>query len=84
MTECGVVATLKMLLTTLPELLQEVLESGHLRSVRIVHPALEEAPERVPDIAVGGEIVGHRLQEIVGVEVVDPLRAVPARVADAH
>src|SRR5439155_26531818 len=51
---------------------------------RIVHAALEEAPERLPEIAVGGEVVGHRRQEIVGVEVVDPLRAVPARVADAH
>src|SRR5207247_6739697 len=45
---------------------------------------LEETPERAPEIAVQHEVVGHRGEEIVRVEVRDRLRAVPARVADTH
>ena len=77
------VVALELLLAPLAELLEQVLKTGH-PPLRHLRPALEEPLERLLDVAVGHEVVGHRLEQVVGVEVPDVLRAVPARVADSH
>src|SRR5438309_296684 len=83
--QCGAeIVAVELLLPPLPELLQEILEPRRPLTLRMLEALLEQAPERAPGIAVEHEVVGHRGQEIVGVEVRDRLRAVPARVADQH
>src|SRR5438093_696705 len=83
--QCGAeIVAVELLLPPLPELLQEILEPRRPLTLRMLEALLEQAPERAPGIAVEHAVVGHRGQEIVGVEVRDRLRAVPARVADQH
>ncbi len=77
------VVALELLLPTLPEPLEHVLDARH-RRLRILDAPLEHAPERVPEVAVRHEVVGHGRQEIVGVEVGELLRSVPARIAEEH
>src|SRR6185295_11109724 len=50
-------------------------------AIAVVEALLEEAPQRVVDVAVVHEIVGDLAEQIVGVEVESFLCAVPARVA---
>src|SRR2546426_3319356 len=78
------VVAVEPLLPLLAELFQEVLKSRRSLTRRMLEALLEQTAERAPGIAVQHEVVGHRGQEIVGVEVRDGLRAVPPRVADQH
>src|SRR4030095_975160 len=63
--------------------LEHVLDARH-RRLRVLDTPLEHAPERVPEVAVRHEVVGPGGQEVVGVEVGELLRPVPARVAEEH
>ena len=38
-----------------------------------------QAPQRLGQVALGHDVVGERLEDLVGIEVGDPLGAVPAR-----
>jgi hypothetical protein len=67
-------------LTLSPQAVEQILEPGQVRPVRVAGAALEEPPQRAPRIAVRQEIVGHRVEQLVGVEIVDALGAVPARI----
>jgi hypothetical protein len=78
------VVALELLLPPLAELVDEVLEAGHLRPLLGLRALLEETAQRAPEVAVRHDVVGHGLQEVVGVRVGDVLRAVPARVAEEH
>ena len=50
----------------------------------VAEPLLHHAAQRGVEVAVVQEIVGHLLQERVGVEVEADLRAVPTRVLEAR
>ncbi len=76
----GEIVAVELLLALSPQAVEQVLEPRHVGPVRVLRAPLEEAPERAPRIAVRQEVVGHRLEELIGVEVVEPLAAVPARV----
>ena len=62
---------------------EHVLETRH-GPLRALDAALEHAPERVPEVSVRHEVVGHRRQQVVRVEVGKPLRSIPARVSVEH
>ena len=58
--------------------------TSHVRMTRIRRAAVEQELDRVArsrEVAVGEQIVRHGRQELVGVEVGDGLRAVPAGVS---
>jgi len=81
---CAQIVAIELLLPALPELIEHVLDARHPLALRVLDPPLEHAPERVPEIAVRHEVVGHGRQEVVGVEVGELLGAVPTRVAKEH
>ena len=58
--------------------LQEIAKPRHLVARPGLESTPEEALERAARIAVGHQVVGHGRQEIVGVEVRQGLRSVPA------
>ena len=67
-----------------PEPLEEVAEAGDLLPVPRAEALAEEPLERAPEIPVGDQVVGHRREHVVGVEVGKRLGAVPAGVAAPH
>src|SRR5262249_11800582 len=75
------VVLLELLLPPLPEALEHVLDARYWR-LWILDAPLEHAPERVPEVAVRHQVVGHGSQEVVGVEVGELLRPVPARISE--
>ena len=78
------VVALELLLPLLAELLEQVLQAGHLRPSRVCAPCWKSRCSALPQVAVRQEVVGHGLQQVVGVQIGDVLRAVPARVAEEH
>ena len=74
---------LAQLLATADEPIHQVLEPGQVgpRRVAAAPAALHQAAQRLGEVALGHDVVGQRLEDLVGVEVGDLLAAVPARVA---
>jgi len=72
------IVAIELLLAPLPEPVQQVLDAGHPLALWVLGAALEHPAQRAPQVAVRHEVVGHRGQEVVGVEVGEVLRAVPA------
>ncbi len=78
----GEIVTVELLLALPAQAVEQVLKPGEVGPVRVLRAALEEAPQRAPRIAVRQEVVGHGVEELIGVEIVEALGAVPARVPD--
>ena len=79
------VEPLAQLLAPPAEPIHEVLEAGQVgpRRVTAAPAALHQAAERLGDVALGHDVVGELVEDLVRVEVGDLLGAVPARVAGA-
>ena len=77
------IVAVQLALAPLAHALHEVPQAGQL-ALRSLQAPLEEPAERALEIALGHQLLGHGVQEILGVEVPDLLRPVPARVADPH
>jgi hypothetical protein len=58
--------------------LEEVLEPARALALRPRHPALEQLAERHPGVPVEEQVVGHLVDDVVGVRVGEVLRPVPA------
>ena len=71
----GEIVAVELLLALPAQPVEQILEPGEVGPVRVLRAALEEAPERAPRIAVRQEIVGHRVEELIGVEIVERCRA---------
>ena len=56
----------------------------HVAALAVVEALLHHAAQRGVEVAVVEQIVGHLLEQRVGVEVEADLRAVPARVLEAR
>ena len=71
------------LLAPAAEPLAQVLEAGQVAAGRVARPpaALHQPAERLAEVALGHDVVGQRVEDLVGVEGRDRLGAVPARVA---
>ena len=65
------------------EALPQVLEAGQVRPGRIatVPAPLHEASQRFGQVAFGHDVIGQRIEDLVGIEGRDRLGAVPPRVA---
>ena len=63
--------------------LEQVVEAREIlaRGVGSAPAALDETPQRLPDVALGHHVLGERVDDLVRLEIHDGLRAVPARVA---
>ena len=63
--------------------LEQVVEPGEILARRVgsAPAALDETPQRLPEVALGHHVLGERVEDLVGLEIHDRLRAVPARVA---
>ena len=73
------VVAAELALAGLTQLLEELLQAGHVRRA----PA-QQALQRGVEVAVVHQVVRERVEDVAGVEVVDALGAVPARVAELH
>ena len=73
----------EFLLAHLLEALHHVAHAGHA-AIAEVRAALHDPLQCAAQIAVLDHVVGDRLQEIVGIERVDVLRAVPVAIANNH
>ena len=71
------------LLTPSPQSLAELVEPRQIVAGGVARPpaALDEAAEGLGEVAFGHDVVGHRLEDLVGVESRDRLRSVPPGVA---
>jgi hypothetical protein len=76
------VGMLQLLLAALSKLLHEVLQTWHVLAISIPSPLAEEALERSQQIAFFEQVVAHRVQERLGVQVQDVLRPVPVAVVE--
>ncbi len=56
------VVAIELLLSPLPEPVQQVLEPGHPLALRVLGAALEHPPERAPQVAVRHEVVGQAMR----------------------
>ena len=77
------VVPVQSLLALALEPLEQVAQPGHLAALGRLHALLHEPAHRAPRVAVVEHVVGHGVEEVLGVEV-HPLRAVPAGVAEEH
>ena len=77
------VVAVQLALAPLAHALHQVPQAGQ-PSLRSLHAPLEQPAQGALEIALGHQLLGHGVQEILGVEVPDLLRPVPARVADPH
>ena len=66
-----------------PELLEQVAQAHDLLAVGRAHAAAQQPPQGVVEVAAGQQVVGQAGQQVVGVEVGELLRAVPAPVVVA-
>jgi hypothetical protein len=78
------IVTVEERLALSPEPLEEVPQAGHLFTLPGPEALAQEPLERAPEVSVGDEVVGHRRQQVVGVEVGERLGAVPVGVATPH
>ncbi len=79
--------SLAKLLPTPHEPVHQVLEAGEVRARGVIAPpaAFHEAAEGLGDIALGHDVVGEFREDLVRVEVREPLGPVPSREpGDAH
>ena len=67
----------------LAQLLQQIAQAVGTLAVGRAHAALQHAAQRLLEIAEVHQVVGQRLQYIVGVELGDVLRSIPLAVAEA-
>ena len=67
------------------EPVHQVAQAGQVRARRVARPpaTLHQATQRLGQVALGHDVVGQRVHDLVGVEVGDVLAAVPARVPGA-
>ncbi len=79
------VGALQLLGATRAKLLDDSPQPRHVAPARAAHPALHEALEGTPDVALGQDVVREGVEDIVRVERRQALAAVPAGVAiEAH
>ena len=74
---------LEHLAPALAQLLEHVAQAHEVVAVAVLHPLLHEPAQRRVQVAVVEEIVGHLVDQRVGVEVEALLGTVPTRVAEA-
>ena len=72
----------QLLCAPLTELLEDAAQPRHVSAAGAVHPTLHEALQGPADVALGQDVVGERLEHIVGVKGRQALAAIPARVAN--
>ena len=77
------VPPLELLPPALPKPLEHVAQPHQLLVVAVAKPLLHQPPESGVQVAVVEEIVGHLLEERVGVEIEAGLGAVPARILES-
>ena len=75
--------SLERLLALPLETLHEVAQAGHVAAGRVARPpaAVHQAAERLGQVALGHDVVGEGIEDLVGVEVGDMLAAVPGGIA---
>ncbi len=73
---------LELLLAALSKLLQEILQARHLLAILILGALTEQPLQRSQQIALLEQVVAHRVQKRLGVQVQDMLRPVPAAVVE--
>ena len=74
---------LEHLLAPALEPIHQVAQAGHVAAGRVAGPpaAVHQPPERLGEVALGHDVVGERIEDLVGLEVGHLLAAVPGRVA---
>ncbi len=75
------VVALHALLPLLAHAPQQILQTHVPLAVAVHEAALHHALQRAAQVAVLQEVVGERVQDLLGVQVIQPLRAIPARIA---
>ena len=80
----GEVVAVERLAALLAQLLEQVAQALHAVAEGIAHAALQQVAQRVLQVAEVHQVVGQRVEDIVGVERRDLLRAVPFGVAEAE
>lgn len=78
------VVLVELATTLLAELLEEVAEALKAVAHGVAHAALEQVAHGVLEVAEVHEVVGERLEDFVGIEGRDLLRAVPFAVAESN
>ena len=79
------VVPVELLAALLAQLLEHLAHALDVAALAVLEPLLHHAAQRGVEVAVVEEIVGHLLEQRVGVEVEADLRAVPPRVLEpAH
>ena len=76
------VVAVELLAAPLAQLLEHLAHAADVTALAVAEALLHHPPQRRVEVAVIEEIVGHLLQQRVGVEVEPDLRAVPARVLE--
>ena len=68
------------------EALHQVLEAGHVAARRVARPpaAVHQPPQGLGEVALGHDVVGERVEDLVRGEVGDLLAAVPRRIASTR
>ena len=78
------VVAVELLAAPLAQLLEHLAHAAHVAALTVAESLLHHAAERGVEVTVVQEIVGHLLQERVGVEVEADLAAVPPRVLETR
>ena len=76
------VVSLELILALLTQTLHEVTEAVYATTFTVLRSPAEKSLHRSRHIAIGQQVVGHRVHQVVRVELNELLRAIPARVAD--
>ena len=76
------VVAVELLAPLLAQLLEHLAHALHVAALPVGEALLHHAPERGVEVAVVEEVVGHLLEQRVGVEIEADLRAVPAGVLE--
>ena len=68
------------------EPVHQVLQPGHVAARRVARPpaAVHQPAQGLGEVALGHDVVGKRIEDLVGREVGDVLAAVPRRIAGAR
>ena len=78
------VVAVELLAPAFTQLLQHLPHTAHVAAFTVLEALLHHAPQRGVEITVVEQVVGHLLQQRVGVEVEADLRTVPTRVLEAR
>ena len=76
------VVAVELLAAALAQLLEHLAHALHVAALPVGESLLHHAAQRGVEIAVVEQVVGHLLEQRVGVEIEADLRAVPARVLE--